>query len=180
MCVQIWFTLLLSVSTLVECLLAASLSLWYRVSVFPSLRTCSPDLTSPLRPHHVTCECTGGFIDPPSLNVVAHSFAGASDCTSLADVLSVFHWVLLGLYAAGAILSVLAAFLAARRLHSLGVFGKSGVYAVTPKPTTPTPDNMTTQHLLIGSPSHSVPFSATLPASTMPGFILNQRQATIN
>lgn len=172
---QIWFTLLVSLFAIVECLLAASLCLWYRATVFPSLRDCTPDLTSasPVR-SGVTCECANGFVDPPSLRVTIHRFSGVSDCSSLGDVLGLFHWVLLGLYSAGGILSAMAGFLAARRLHSFGVLGKSGVYAVTPKPTTPTPD-MAANQPFVASPSRSVPPSAGLVAATLPGFILNQR-----
>ena len=173
-----WFTLLVSLLAIVECLLALSLRLWYRNTVFPSLQDCTADLTSasPLR-SGVTCECTDGlFVDPPSLRVTIHRFAGVSDCSSLGSVLGWFHWALLGLYGAGGILSALAVFLAARRLHSFGVFGKSGVYAVTPKPTTPTPDITTNQQQpFVASPAHSVPPSAGIMSPALPGFILNQR-----
>ena len=154
---------------ILECLLAVSLCLWYRFTIFPSFRDCTPDLTSPST---VTCECTSDFIDPPSLRTTVHRFMDVSDCSSLGGLLGLFHWVMLGLYSVGVFLASLSGFLAARRLHSFGVFGKSGVYAVTPKPNTPTPNLAANQQL---SPSHLVPMSATLPTHTLPGFILNQK-----
>lgn len=153
---------------MVECLLAISLFLWYRETISPALRHCSPNL--PLQ-SAVTCECTSGFVDPPSLRTTIHQFKGVSDCSSFADKLDSFHWALLSLHAVGVLVTALAGFLAARRLHSFGVCGKSGVYAVTPEPdqAPPTPDLAPSQQV---SPVHEV--MATSRHSP-PGFPLSQR-----
>lgn len=142
---QIWFTLVLSVFGVFESVLAICFFLWYRATVQPTFHQCTPDLTSlspPFSSHPaprqlVTCECIRGFVDPPTLRTTVHRFAGVSDCSELGGVLEVFRWVLLGLYSAGVLLTLLACFLSARRLHSSGVCGKSGVYAVTPQRSSP-------------------------------------------
>ena len=54
-------------------------------------------------------------------------------------------------------LAILTGFLAAQRLHSSGVCGKSGVYAVTPERNTPVPDSAGSHPLYAtASPRHAV------------------------
>ncbi len=54
------------------------------------------------------------------------------------------------LYVIGFSISIVIAVLAGRQLHVLGICGNSGVYSVTPEPTTPTdlgPQCYTSYHL---------------------------------
>ena len=146
--------------------------MWYREIISPALQNCFPDLTSSTPPYpEVTCECNHEFIDPPSLRITVHHFVGVSDCSSLSNSLSAFQWVLLTLYSIGVILSILVGCLTVKKLHSLGVCGKSGVYSVTPQVATPPPDSTISCQpslTLPGNPSnHST-------ASTLPGFTLNR------
>lgn len=168
------FTLVVSVVGALECLLAISLFLWYRLAIYPALEHCNPNLS--LQPA-TACECTSGFIDPPSLRTTIHQFVGVSDCSSFGYVISTFHWALFSLYGTGVVLSILAGVLAAKRLYLSGMCGKSGVYAVTPQPTTPLPD-MVSQQPFVASPAHLVPTAAgaSQSAPNLPGFTLNQRQ----
>ena len=107
----------------------------------PSLSNCSPSYSSSsmnIHPLLTTCECASDFTDPPSLHATIRYFAEVSDCALLRSKITLFHWVLFGLYGVGALLSVVIGGLAGKRLHFLGVCGNSGVYSVTPEPTTPT------------------------------------------
>lgn len=169
-----------------ESILAISLFLWYRATIYPALHQCTPDLTPlslaprppPVHPA-MRCECVGGFVDPPSLHTTVYKFTSVSDCSALGDSLGVFHWVLVGLYSAGIFLAVFAGVLAIRRLHSSGVCGKSGVYAVTPERTTPVPD-LAGSHQIYAtvSPGHSVGVATSGGSHSvgiLPGFTLNQR-----
>ena len=75
-------------------------------------------------------------------------------------MLSFFRNVLLAMFAVGAGLAGLTAIFAIKKLKSLGVCGKSGVYVVTPQQTPPMP---------VGSPHSSPSFShrsVTAPSST--------------
>ena len=192
----------MSVVGVLECVLAISLFLWFHVDVSPVLQNCFPDLTSlpsdagpssPMLLHQpVTCECTSGFIDPPSLRTSIHHFRGVSDCSSLGGVLGAFHWALLALYILGISLAVVAGVLAIRRLHASGACcGKSGAYAVTPEPNTPTPSSaaggggggsvlhpVTYAPSMMSSPSHAhMRALSTAPSSgsTLQGFNVTQR-----
>ncbi len=190
----------MSIVGVLECLLAISLFIWYRVDVSPALQSCFPDLTSlpssgggPSSIRPMTCECTSGFIDPPSLRTSIHHFMGVSDCSSLGEVLGAFHWALLALYTFGIALAILAGILAARRLHESGACcGKSGAYNVTPEPTTPTlssaagggglPSHVPVAPSVMSSPTHAhMRALSTAPSSgsTLPGFSLTQRYDTM-
>ena len=176
----------MSIVGVLECLLAISLFLWYRVDISPALQNCAPDLTSGgdgysngLFQQPITYECMSGFVDPPSLRTSIHHFGGVSDCSTLGGVLGTFHWTLLALYAVGIALAVLAGVLAIKRLHASGACcGKSGAYAVTPEPTTPTLSGIS-HFQAVSSPTHAARIYAlsTAPSSgsTLPGFSVTQR-----
>jgi len=124
-----------------DCILSLLLILWYQTTIAPTLSSCSPVHLSPLASISMattSCECASGFTDPPSLRATVRHFVGVSDCSLLSRRIAYFHWILFTLYSAGTGLAVLVGGLAGKRLHVLGVCGNSGVYSVTPEPTTPT------------------------------------------
>ena len=142
------------------CLLAIALSVWYLMTISPVLDRCTPTLSLG---HHTAssqtqCECSSGFINPPSLRRIVYHFDGVSDCGSLREMLQLFQYVLLGLYSLGVVLSISVSVSSSKKLHSLGVCGKSGVYVVTPEPSPPTPVSslVSRQHSFLSShPSHA-------------------------
>ena len=138
-----------------ECLVAVALNIWYSMVVAPVLDHCSPEF---IRGRGTsTCECSLGFINPPSLKRVVYRFKNVSDCEELGEMLSFFHNVLLAMFVVGVLLSILVAIFAIKRLNSLGVCGKSGVYVVTPDEQagpTPMSSNLNSQR-----PSASPSFS---------------------
>ena len=138
-----------------ECLVAVALNIWYSMVVAPVLDHCSPEF---IRGRSTsTCECSLGFINPPSLKRVVYRFKNVSNCEELGEMLSFFRNVLLAMFVVGAFLSILVAVFAIKRLNSLGVCGKSGVYVVTPDEQagpTPMSSNLNSQR-----PSASPSFS---------------------
>ena len=133
---QVWFTFATSITAMCECLLALALTVWYSMVVSPILDYCSPEFVRGRSTD--TCECTLGFINPPSLKRTVYRFENVSaNCEDLREMLSFFRNVLLAMFAVGAALSALAAIFAIKKLRSLGVCGKSGVYVVTPEQTPP-------------------------------------------
>lgn len=133
--------------------MAIALNIWYSMVVAPVLNHCSPEFIQGRSTS--TCECSLGFINPPSLKRVVYRFKNVSDCEDLGEILGFFRNVLLAMFAVGAFLSVLVAIFAVKRLNSLGVCGKSGVYVVTPdEQAGPTPASSNSQR-----PSASPSFS---------------------
>ena len=131
------------------------LNIWYSMVVAPAFDHCSPEFIQGRSTS--TCECSLGFINPPSLRRVVYRFKNVSDCGDLGEMLSFFRNVLLAMFAVSAFLSILVVVFAAKRLNSLGVCGKSGVYVVTPdEQSGPTPisSNLNSQR-----PSASPSFS---------------------
>ena len=159
-CTQVWFTLATSITATCECLLAVALTVWYSVTVMPILDHCDPEFIQ--GKSTTTCECSLGFIDPPSLKRVVYRFKNVSDCEALGEMLNFFNNVLLALFSVGAVLSVLVAVFAIKKLNSLGACGKSGVYVVTPDQSLPTPVSLDSQR---PSPSFSHR-SVTAPSSS--------------
>ena len=124
-------------TAIVECLLAVALTIWYMMAISPILNHCSPEF---IRGRSTsTCECTLGFINPPSLKRIVYRFKNVSDCEELGEMLSFFRNVLLAMFSVGVVLSGLVTIFAVKKLKSLGVCGKSGVYVVTPEQSEPTP-----------------------------------------
>lgn len=131
---QVLFTLVVAIVAGVEALLAAAMSVWYSQDTFPALEKCSSTFPLPTNDSFRTCECSTGFIDPPSLRRVVYTFERVSgSCSDIKTSLVTFTYVLLGLYCVGAGMSILLVLAACRKLHSLGLFGKSGIYLVTPE-----------------------------------------------
>ena len=106
------------------------LNIWYSMVISPILNHCDPEFIQGRSTS--TCECSLGFINPPSLKRVVYRFKNVSDCQDLGEMLTFFRNVLLAMYAVGVVLSILVAIFAVKKLNSLGVCGKSGVYVVTP------------------------------------------------
>ncbi len=119
-----------------ETVLALAVSLWRHLILSPILPLCSPD-PSLVGRGSLTCECTEGFINPPSLIRTVYRFEGVGDCEALGGSLHVFYNILTGLYTLGIVLAVLLCIGAGKRLHTLGVWVDSGVYTVTPAASKP-------------------------------------------
>lgn len=122
---QVVFTLVLSLLAVGEALLAVALSVWYVTSVFIALQNCDPQSFFSQPPF--TCECSAGFIDPPSLLRTVYRFSGVSDCGWLGRGVVSIHSVLLALYCTGAGVSLVLMATAGKKLYSAG---KSGIYLV--------------------------------------------------
>ena len=161
-----WFTLASSVAATCECLLAVALTVWYSMSISPILYDCDREFVNGRSTS--TCECSRGFIDPPSLERIVYRFRDVSDCESLGETLSFFHNVLLAMFVVGGALSILVAIFAIKRLNSLGVCGKSGVYVVTPEVehSDPTPVSVSSQR-----PSPSFSHRSAAPSSTSQRYV---------
>ena len=129
---QVLFTLAVAIMAGVEALLAAGLSVWYSQDTFPALERCSSAFPLPTNDSYRSCECSTGFIDPPSLQRVVYTFERVpGSCSDIKTSLAIFTYILLGLYCVGAGLSVVLVLATLRKLHSLGLFGKSGIYLVS-------------------------------------------------
>lgn len=157
--VQVWFTLSLAIIAACECLLALALSLWHYGIALPVFSTCTPEHPPP-RLLTTACECSEGFINPPSLIRRVYRFDDVFDCTRLGSTLRVFYIITSSMYGMGALLSFVLAAAACKILHSLGVCRESGVYVVTPEPSAasrpPSPE-----HSSVGASHHNLISSAT-------------------
>lgn len=114
----------------------------------------------------MACACSEGFINPPSLMRTVYRFDSVSDCTMLGGTLRVFHNSITALYGVGALLAFLLAVGASKTLHSLGVCRESGVYVVTPAPSTsrqPSPELST-----VGTSIHNWTMSTAVGGHTAP------------
>ena len=129
--------------------------------ISPILDHCSPEFIQGRSTS--TCECTLGFINPPSLKRIVYRFKNVSDCEDLGEMLSFYRNVLLAMFSIGALLSILAAIFSIKKLRSIGVCGKSGVYIVTPDQSDPTPMSMTQSPQASPSFSHR---SVVAPSSS--------------
>lgn len=156
-----WFSFASSVTATCECLLAVALTVWYSMSISPILNHCDPEFVRGRSTS--TCECSRGFINPPSLKRVVYRFRDVSDCDGLGDMLGFFHNVLLAMFAVGGALSIFVALFSIKKLRSIGVCGKSGVYVVTPEveQSDPTPVSVNSQQ-----PSPSFSHRSAAPSST--------------
>ena len=119
------FTLVLSIVVVGEALLAVALSVWNVTSVFVALQNCNPQSFFSQPPF--TCECSAGFIDPPSLLRTVYRFSGVSDCSWLERGMVSIHSLLLALYCTGAGVSLVLMAAASKKLYAAG---KSGIYLV--------------------------------------------------
>lgn len=134
------------------------------MAVAPILNQCSPEFIQGKSTS--TCECSLGFVDPPSLKRVVYRFKDVSaDCEDLGEMLSFFRNVLLAMFVVGAGLSIIVVVFSVKKLKSLGVCGKSGVYVVRPEERAePTPASSNSQR---PSTSPSISHrSAVGPSST--------------
>lgn len=122
---QMVFTLVLSIVVVGEALLAVALSVWNVTSVYVALQNCNPQSFFSQPP--LTCECSAGFIDPPSLLRTVYRFSGVSDCSWLGRGVVSIHSLLLALYCTGAGVSLVLMAAASKKLYAAG---KSGIYLV--------------------------------------------------
>ena len=111
-----------------EALLAVALSVWYSEATLPALQSCTPQSFFSQPPH--TCECSIGFINPPSLLRTVYRFHGVSNCSQFGMWLRTIHRILHALYSTGVVLSLVVIITACKKLHSAGFCGKSGIYLV--------------------------------------------------
>ena len=123
---QAALTVVVSVAALGEAAIAVGLSAWLLVRMGPSLLSCTHHPASPTE-----CSCSSGFVDPPSLVREVQLFAAASECGLLGTRILRLHYLLLGLYCVGVALAIAMVATAGKHLHSLGLFGKSGIYTVS-------------------------------------------------
>ena len=172
---QAWFTFASSVTATCECLLAVALTVWYSMSISPILDQCDPEFVQGRSTS--TCECSHGFIDPPSLKRVVYRFRNVSNCDSLGDMLGFFHNVLLAMFAVGGALCIFVSIFAIKKLRSIGVCGKSGVYVVTPEveQSEQTPVSVNSQQ-----PSPSFSHRSGAPSSTSQRYHHSYQQYTCN
>ena len=112
-----------------EALLAVALSVWYSEVTLPALQSCTPQSFFTQPPH--TCECSVGFINPPSLLRTVYRFNGVSNCSEFGMWVRTIHRVLHALYSTGVVLSLVGIIMACKKLHSAGFCGKSGIYLVS-------------------------------------------------
>ncbi len=124
------FTFFASLLAVLESLTATGLSVWYSQVTFPVLEHCSPDHTGRDSNGYYTCECTEGFIDPPSLNREVYRFHRVPGCELLGTDLITFKHSVLALYCLGTVVAVVLSIAAFKKLRSVGFCAESGTYLV--------------------------------------------------
>ena len=112
---------------LFQIMIAGLLSLLNQQDTAAALNSCSHEEET----NH-TCICSEGFIDPPSFVRATLTFEiNTEDCSILRKKLPIFTYSLLSLYGIGMFFSVLVICVMCKKLHSIGICRKTGLYLVS-------------------------------------------------